>query len=159
MYMIIRPIQVKDLPAARLTIAAATQSCEVDHAQDPELLQDWQDNACALLDEPETNHAATLVCQMADEIVGVTQFNLDGEIKLFYVAPDWQRRGIGRALLAETALNAQCLGITSLQINSTNTARLFFNQHGFQAKQTDFAEWLVADLTMWKIQYEQTTTH
>jgi putative acetyltransferase len=158
--MIIRPIQDKDLLAANQTIIDATQACDtLDQTDLQEFLAAWNDTATGLLAQPDANHAITLVCQMGSEIIGVAQLNADGEIKLFYVNPGWQGRGVGRALLAELALNAQCLAIERLQIYSSNTARLFFLAHGFHAEQTDFSEWLMADLRKWKIQYEQQTTH
>ncbi|WP_348944885.1 GNAT family N-acetyltransferase [Chitinibacter sp. FCG-7] len=160
MPMIIRPIQNKDLASASLAISEATQACTaLDQTDVAEFLASWNETANSLLHEPEPNHAITLVAQMGDEVVAVVQLNQDGEIKLFYVTPRWQRRGIGRALLAELALNAQCMNINSLQIYSSNNARLFFLEHGFHAEQHDFSDWLVADLTKWKIKYEQQTTH
>ncbi len=160
MTLIIRPIQAKDLPAAHQIIVDAAQGSDsVDQQDLAEFLAAWHDTATGLLNEPDANHAITLVCQMGTQIVGVAQLNDDGEIKLFYIAPEWQQRGIGRALLAELALNAQCLDINRLQIYSSNTARLFFLAHGFHAEQSDFSEWLTADLTKWKIVYDQQTTH
>ncbi|QLG87532.1 GNAT family N-acetyltransferase [Chitinibacter bivalviorum] len=158
--MIIRPIQEKDLVPTRLLITAAIEAADIrDHAALPEQIDACNESALAQLNEPDANHAITLVCQMADEVIGTAQFNQDGEVKLFYVQPEWQRRGIGRALLAEMALNAQCLDITTLQVHSTLGAKLFFIEHGFRSQDSDFSEWLVADLTKWKIKYEATTTH
>ncbi|WP_410498360.1 GNAT family N-acetyltransferase [Chitinibacter sp. S2-10] len=158
--MIIRPLQDQDLTACRETIIDAIENSDpLDHGDQSEFVASWSEAALALLTEPEAAHAITIVCQVGNEIAGLAQLNRDGEIKLFYVKASWQRRSIGRALLAELALNAQCLGIECLQIYSSNTSRLFFLAHGFRAKFTDFSEWLTTDLSHWKLTYEHTITH
>ncbi|WP_373975305.1 GNAT family N-acetyltransferase [Chitinibacter sp. SCUT-21] len=160
MTLIIRPIQAKDLAIAHQVMMAAATAGETNDQQELlAYLSQYHENVSSLLSGPDLTQAITLVAQMGNDIVGVAQLNGDGEIKLFYVTPEWQGRGIGRALLAELALNAQCSNIQRLQIYTSNAARLFFLAHGFHSEDKTFSEWLTADLTKWKILYEQQTTH
>jgi putative acetyltransferase len=73
--------------------------------------------------------------------IGFTELELDGHIDRFYVSADHQRRGVGRALLAEIVTEAERQGIPRLYVEASITARPFFSGHGFTelAQQTVMA--------------------
>lgn len=64
-------------------------------------------------------------------IVGYADVQRTGLIDHFFVHPGWQRRGVGRRLMAEIERQATALDLRSLHSNVSITARPFFEAHGF----------------------------
>ena len=60
---------------------------------------------------------------------------MDGEahIRHFATHPDWQRQGIGAALLTRCFHDAKSAGIHTLHCYSTLNAEPFYHTHGFRA--------------------------
>lgn len=65
-------------------------------------------------------------------IVGMAEIAPDGFIDYFYVLPERQGRGVGKALLAAIEGEAACRGITLLFADVSVTAKTFFLAHGFE---------------------------
>ena len=110
-----------------------TRLCVADHQNDPIALEPWLRNKT-----PETfvrwvesadNHV--VVAELDSAIAGVASLRGSGEIQLFYVAPDKQRRGIGAALLVALETQARASGFDKLVLNSTVGARAFYERNGF----------------------------
>jgi GNAT superfamily N-acetyltransferase len=55
----------------------------------------------------------------------------DGDIQLCYVLPGMQRRGIGVAIVQELETQARRWGLKTISLNSTATARLFYERMGY----------------------------
>jgi GNAT superfamily N-acetyltransferase len=72
------------------------------------------------------------------EIIGFVGLRNDGDghgsFKRLAVVPAWQRKGVGKALVAETMNWAKLAGFTrlSLQTHSREHARSLYEQFGFQ---------------------------
>ncbi len=64
--------------------------------------------------------------------VGFTDMDSHGHIDRFFVSSKHQRRGIGRALLAQVIDDAQQLGLPSMTADVSITARPFFEAHRFR---------------------------
>ena len=68
----------------------------------------------------------------AGYVCGVGLLHQSGEIRLMYVSPQTQRRGVGRALLDGLEVHAQRLGLTRLYLSSTASARSFYEAAGYR---------------------------
>src|SRR5258708_32440760 len=74
----------------------------------------------------------TFVAQYKGRIAGFTDLDGEGHIDMFYVSPDFQRRGVGTAMrrfVTERAQTARCKRIYG---EGSITARPVFERHGFQ---------------------------
>jgi putative acetyltransferase len=73
----------------------------------------------------------TFVAEIGGVIAGFTDLESDGHIDLFYINPDFQRRGVARALINFVIARARALSIPRLHAEVSRTARPFFERHGF----------------------------
>jgi GNAT superfamily N-acetyltransferase len=110
-----------------------TESCEADHQGDAQTLGQWLANKTpehfgAWLAE-EDNYC--VVAALEGPICGVGLVNRGGEVMLCYVAPDAQRRGVGRALHAALEAKARAWDVARLHLRSTLGARRFYENLGF----------------------------
>jgi putative acetyltransferase len=72
------------------------------------------------------------VAVMEGRIVGMAEIERDGFIDYFYVHPDWQGRGIGKALLKRVEGEAEKLGAGRIFADVSVTAKEFFLARGFR---------------------------
>ena len=123
------------LEAVNVLRESITQLCEKDHQHDAPTLERWLRNKttahfhtwCADLD------SRLVVAELDSRIVGVAALHRGGEICLCYVSPDFARSGVGRALLLALEAHARDWNIASVRLNSTLTARHFYERCGFAA--------------------------
>jgi ribosomal protein S18 acetylase RimI-like enzyme len=108
--------------------------CALDHRNQPALVQAWASNAreqrvSAWLADSNLHLRLGL---LHDKPVGVAMARRDGRILLCYVQPEFFRRGVGRALMAEVEglLASQQHSLTRL--HSTRTAQGFYSRLGYQ---------------------------
>ena len=71
------------------------------------------------------------VAEESGRPVGFAELEANGHIDRVYVSADYQRRGIGRMLLAAIVTEARRLGINRLFTEASITARPFFESQGF----------------------------
>lgn len=110
--------------------------CCADHQHDPTELAGWLGNK-TLTDWRQwivRDDAILLVAVWDSKIVGVGMASLSGEILLNYVHPEARFRGVSKAILAalEAALRLQ--GAQRCQLESTVTARSFYESCGFHSE-------------------------
>ena len=113
-----------------------TQLCGADHQHDGPTLERWLRNKtpehfngwCA---DPDNR---LLVAELDSAIAGVAELRRSGEICLFYVRPDCVRVGVGRALLLALEAHARAWQITALKLDSTLSARPFYERYGFASE-------------------------
>ncbi len=72
------------------------------------------------------------VALIDDKVVGMAEFEASGFIDYFYVDPNFQSRGIGKALLASIEAEASALGVSKVFANVSVTAKPFFSSRGFE---------------------------
>lgn len=114
--------------------ASITELCVADHQNDPAALARWLRNKTpetfrGWLADPE-NHIA--VVEVDAQICGVGALRRTADLTLCYVAPGYQRAGVGHALLAALEAQARRWELTTIRLTSTATARGFYEHHGFQ---------------------------
>ena len=123
--MNIRSFQPHDAAA----ITALWQACG--------LMRPWNDAAKDIARKATVQPDLFLVAEVNDLIVGCAMFGYDGHrgwVNYLAVAPDHQRRGIARALMAEGETRLISLGCPklNLQVRSGNRAVLeFYHRLGY----------------------------
>lgn len=65
------------------------------------------------------------------QIVGMAELDDTGFIDYFYVHPDYQRQGVGSALLSTLETEARDKNLVALAANVSLTAKAFFEFRGF----------------------------
>lgn len=78
------------------------------------------------------DQGGVLVCERDDRIAGFARLDANGCVDLLYVHPDFQRRGIARALLERVTVRARSGGVSRLYADVSITARAFFETAGFR---------------------------
>lgn len=111
-----------------------TESCRADHQGDPRTLEQWLANKTpqhfiAWLEEADN---FCVVAALEGPICGVGLVNRGGEVMLCYVAPDAQRRSVGRAVYAALEAKARAWGLGRLHVSSTLGARRFYENLGYR---------------------------
>src|SRR5688572_12558760 len=100
--LLIRPARLQDAPqAVEVLRASIAQLCTMDHQDDPETLEQWLRNKTTKSFERWLNApgALVLVAEVAAVIRGVGMIHDSGEIRLCYICPGFERRGLGRAII------------------------------------------------------------
>jgi len=94
--------------------------------------------------EEEMQSETFVVAEDGGAIVGWAALSVPkAEITNVFVDPDYHRRGIGTAMLAELEAVAQALGIAAVQLKATGTAIDFYLATGYRSDKpiTADAEW------------------
>ena len=128
----------------RATIADATAICDIvirsirelcieDHKDDPDILALWlanktPENVARWLETPANTN---LVAIEGAFVLGAGCVTTAGEITLNYVSPDARFRGVSRALVAALEAAARQNGNRSCRLESTATARRFYQGAGY----------------------------
>lgn len=106
--------------------------CQADHGNDPATLARWlanktPENFVGWLANPD-NYCAVAA---RDSIEGVGMLHRSGEIRLFYLAPEAQRHGLGSAIHAALERAALRWGLDTLHLQSTRMACPFYEAMGY----------------------------
>lgn len=117
-------------------IRSVREICIKDHNHDEEIIQSWCGNKTP---ENVENWIADpfgylVVAEAASSgIVGVAMYNRSAaKITLLYLAPEGLRQGLGTELLATLEAEARRLNHHEIELESTTTAREFYQRHGYQ---------------------------
>lgn len=78
-----------------------------------------------------TNYTFVAIDPNDDKIIGFSDLEKNGYLNRGYVHKDYQRQGIGTALLKVREVKAKELGIIQLVTDASITARDFFEKHGY----------------------------
>ncbi|HEY0266620.1 MAG TPA: GNAT family N-acetyltransferase [Rhizomicrobium sp.] len=73
-----------------------------------------------------------IVAEYDGVIAGFSDLKSDGYIDMLYVSPDFQRRGVARALLNHIEAQARNMRMARLHVRASITARPVFARHAFQ---------------------------
>ena len=74
---------------------------------------------------------STWIAECDNRVAGFSDLEGDGHVDMLYVHPDFQRRGVARALLAHIENLARSQGLERLYTEASITARPAFEAQGF----------------------------
>jgi GNAT superfamily N-acetyltransferase len=118
---------------AEVNIRSIREVCGPDYP-DPAHLDDWCANKT-----PENfrkwiaqSHTRVLAGLVGDRIGGIGMVDLEkGFVYMLYLVPEALGHGLGKAMLAEMERLAAAAGRTKLELQSTITARTFYESQGY----------------------------
>ena len=138
--MEIRRYKSEEEPAIWQVVYRATHE---SNARDyhPELIERWAPRN-KNMQEWAARLAETkpFVAVVDGTIVGMAEIDGDGFIDFFYVRPDWQGKGIGKALLKTLETEAARLRVQVISADVSVTAKEFFSSQSFRVVE---AKWNV----------------
>lgn len=125
-----------DVPAMSVVLTASiTELCAADHGADARAIAAWTANkseagVAAMLANPNLQ---IYVAERDGAILAVGAVTKDGTVALNYVAPQARFAGISTAMLAQLEQALVALGHQEGRLESTSTARVFYQSRGWQA--------------------------
>lgn len=119
--------------ASKVLCQSITECCYEDHRGNAAALQRWLDNKTPenvglWIQRPEL---FSVVATVQERIVGFAMSTRSGNVLLCYLVPDVRHTGIGKAMLNEIEEQARRDGISTLHLESTQTARPFYLRNHF----------------------------
>lgn len=118
--------------AAAIVRRSIEALCDQDHRGDEQLMRAW------LANKTEDNFRAWIAASLssflacgADAAHGFALVTAEGELALLYVTPDLLHQGAGKALLQACEQAMRKAGLHSIKLDSTQTARKFYQRNGF----------------------------
>lgn len=133
---IVRRAVAADAPAAcEVVRRSIAELCVDDHRGDESELAAW------LVDKtPEhfeswilSDRHVALAAERNGVVVGFALLDLTGVVALLYVSPDARFSGVSRSLLTALEREARAAGIVELRLESTRTARRFYEAAGYSS--------------------------
>ena len=122
-------------PVVDVVRKSITLSCAIDHRNDPYTLAKWLGNKTPqnFVSWLSNTDNFCVVAHLNERLSGVGLLHRGGEIRLFFVAPDAQRRGMGKAINASLETRARLWGLRTVHLQSTALARQFYEALAYQA--------------------------
>ena len=133
--MEIRTATYSDADEGSLVLRRSIEElCREDHGGDPAAIAGWTSNKNPEMWRAWIDQETTELYVAVDtaRIVGVGMMDAEGEIMLNYVSPDARLRGVSKALLNHMEAEARRLGLTQCSLDSTKTARGFYQSAGYR---------------------------
>ena len=134
--IVVRQAEPKDAEAAADVLRRSiTELCELDHRGDADTLSKWLANKTArdFLSWLASDDNFCVVAEANDQIVGVGLLHRSGEIRLCYLAPGTQRKGVGKAIYLAFEERAKAWQLKTLKLESTVLGRQFYEAMGFHS--------------------------
>ena len=112
-----------------------TISCAIDHRNDSYTLAKWLENKTPqnFVSWLSNTDNFCVVAHLNESLSGVGLLHRGGEIRLFFVAPDAQRHGVGKAIHASLEGKAALWGLRTVHLQSTAVARQFYEALDYQS--------------------------
>ena len=132
--MLIREAKTEDAAEICTVLRRSiTELCGTDHKNDPQILSQW------LANKTEVNLRAWIaregqvyfVAEIDGQIAGVGAVSSTDGILLNYVSPDYQHRGVSKALMVELENWLKEQGQVLSHLASTATAKQFYEKLGY----------------------------
>lgn len=132
--MLIRAATAEDAAEICMVLRRSiTELCVADHQNNPLILNPWLANKTPdnLREWIAREGQVYLVAEIDGQITGIAAVSATDGILLNYVSPDYQRRGVSKALMAalESWLKEQ--GRVVSRLTSTATAKQFYEKLGY----------------------------
>jgi GNAT superfamily N-acetyltransferase len=131
----VRQAESRDAQAASDVLhRSITELCTPDHRGDADTLAKWLANKRPqnFLSWLASSDNFCVVAEAGSEVVGVGLLHRSGEIRLCYLTPGTQRKGIGKAVYLALEEQAKTWGLRILKLESTVSARQFYEALGFR---------------------------
>jgi putative acetyltransferase len=120
---------------------------------DPSQIRAW---APDIMDEEKFGRRreskATWVAELKHCIVGFSDLAPNGHVDSLYVRPDFQRRGVARALLQYVEQQARAIGVRRLYTEASITARPAFEALGFRVIAPQTITMRGVDMTVYRME-------
>ena len=132
----IRQAEPEDAEAIiEIVRSSIVELCGADHLEDSETLDAWLSNKTPAnfriwISNPD-NYC--VVSEVNGELKGVGLLHRSGEIRLFFLSPAAQRRGLGRGIYSALEKAAVEWNLPALHLNSTLGACRFYEAMGFSS--------------------------
>ncbi|MCY7324647.1 MAG: GNAT family N-acetyltransferase [Microbacteriaceae bacterium] len=99
---------------------------------------------------------ATRVAEIDGHVVGFTDLDGAGHVDMLFVHPSFGRRGVASALFETVLADARRVGLTTLTVDASLTARAFFERNGFVVVAQQHVERNGVRLTNFRMRLELT---
>jgi GNAT superfamily N-acetyltransferase len=130
--MEIRRATDEDAERAALVLRRSiAELCHADHAGDADTIALWLANKTPENVRRWAGNQHLFVAAEGDALLGVAALAPSGEITLNYVSPDARFKGVSKALVARLEEEAAALGLATITLTSTATARKFYAACGY----------------------------
>jgi GNAT superfamily N-acetyltransferase len=139
----IRRATVHDADAAcKVVRRSIIELCALDHGGDQQRLDSWLANKTpSHFSQWITSDAAiALVAEREGAVEGFALLGREGKLHLLYISPDARFSGVSTALLNAVETEAAALGVTRLELESSITARRFYESRGYVADDREAAQ-------------------
>lgn len=139
--MIIREIVSKDFSEA---LECIQKSVDVSNRPDyPVKIIDYQLHTHYVLSWVENAAASKyfVVAEIEDSVVGTGALK-DNEIQNVFVSPDYQKDGIGKAIINHLESYASIQGYSNVFLESSISAVLFYQKLGYYIQIDEIIDWL-----------------
>ena len=132
--MLIRAATAKDAAEICTVLRRSiTELCAADHQNDPQISSQW------LANKTEDNLRTWIaregqiycVAEIDGRIAGVAAVSATDGVLLNYVSPDYQHRGVSKALMAVSEGWLKQQGQVVSRLTSTATAKQFYEKLGY----------------------------
>src|SRR5438105_14597121 len=131
--MKVRKANVDDAAEACTVLRRSiTELCYEDHCNNEGFLEAWLSNKTVANVTRWILQEDVFVADGDGTIMGVAAMNRTGKITLNYVSPDFRFRGVSRALVHAMEANMRALSIPVSILESTISARGFYEKLGYQ---------------------------
>jgi GNAT superfamily N-acetyltransferase len=120
--------------AADVLRRSITELCALDHQGNADTLAKWlankrpQNFLCWLA----SGDNFCVIAEDDNQVVGVGRLHRSGELRLCYLAPGTQRKGVGKAIYLALEEQGKAWGLRTLRLESTVSARPFYEALGFR---------------------------
>jgi GNAT superfamily N-acetyltransferase len=123
-----------DAPAAcNVVRRSITDLCVADHQNDHATVAEWLENKTVVFFQRVINAESNscVVATLDGKICGFGHINHTGVIGLLYVAPEARFMGVSTAMLEWLESEAPRLGIPTVTLESSLTAKKFYEARGY----------------------------
>jgi GNAT superfamily N-acetyltransferase len=112
-----------------------TRSCTADHRNDPYTLGKWLENKTPqqFVSWLSNSNNFCVVAHLDERLSGVGLLHRGGEVRLFFVAPDAQQQGVGKAIHTLLEEKAAQWELRVMHLQSTALARQFYEGLGYRS--------------------------
>ena len=122
--------------ACNLVRQSISELCVADHNGDEATLRAWlaNKNESTFSRWIASDQHVALVAERRGEILGFGLLNRTGKLALLYVAPSARLQGVSTSILTELEREAIRLGLKEISLESSLTAKRFYQAKGYHSR-------------------------